>query len=225
MTAIGIIVFARHDSRRLPGKALCEAGGMPLLARVIRRAQTTQWPVCLATTSKAADDRLAALAEGLGAGVFRGSEADVMERAVHAAEAFGLDCFVRLCGDRPLFPLDTMQSAVAAMLHSRPMPDLVTSLPMPGAPAGLTTEVVRTRSLKQILQGDVSAAQQEHITAAFYDRPAAFHICHVPSAPEAYACPSFAVDTQADLANLNRIFAVSDDLCLSPREADRIYRQ
>jgi len=222
---LGIIVFARHDSRRLPGKALREVGGMALLARVIRRAQTTPWPVYVATTRKAADDPLAALAEGLGAGVFRGSEAKVMERAVLAAEAFGLDCFVRLCGDRPLFPLDTMEAAVAAMLQSLPAPDLVTSLPMPGAPPGLTTEVVRTRSLKQILQGGVSAAQQEHITTAFYDRPAAFHIRHVPSDAGAYACPSFAVDTEADLANLNAIFAASGDLCLSPREADRIYRQ
>jgi len=47
---MGTMVFSRHDSSRLPGKALRPIGGMPLLERVIRRAQLLPWPVYLATT-------------------------------------------------------------------------------------------------------------------------------------------------------------------------------
>lgn len=113
---IGTLVFSRSESSRLPGKALLQLGGMPLLERVIRRAQLNPWPVFLATTERVSDVRLAGLAAQLGVPSFRGSAERVLERAVLAAEVFGLDAFVRLCGDRPLFPLDDLRQAVQVML-------------------------------------------------------------------------------------------------------------
>lgn len=124
--SIGIVVFARHDSHRLPGKALRAIGGIPLLERVVRRAQLLPWPVILATTAKASDDSLVELAADLRIPSFRGSEDNVLERAVLAAEEFGLDAFARLCGDRPLFPLDDMRAAMTAMADDAGL-DLVTT--------------------------------------------------------------------------------------------------
>ena len=35
---VGVIIFSRMDSKRLPGKALVEIGKRPMLGRVIDRA-------------------------------------------------------------------------------------------------------------------------------------------------------------------------------------------
>lgn len=225
---LGTLVFARFESSRLPGKALRQLGGMPLLERVIRRAQLLPWPVFLATTDRKADESLAALAARLGVESFRGSADRVLERAVLAAEAFGLDAFVRLCGDRPLFPLDDLRRAADAMQDARghgptSAPDLVTTCLNQRCPRGLTTEIVRTGTLRRILDGVVSDAQQEHLTQYLYEHPADFHIVGLPAPTSPPNCPGFAVDTESDLMMLDRIFTVNPALDVSPAEADRIY--
>lgn len=224
----GTLVFARYDSQRLPGKALLSVGGMPLLERVIRRARLLPWPVYLATTAKPSDDPLVALAARLGVASFRGSEDRVLERAVLAAEWFGLSAFARVCGDRPLFPLDELREAAAIMgKDSGPgpsvsAPDLVTNRLSGDCTPGLTTEVIRTASLRWILDRGLSALQQEHLTSYLYEHPHDFAIIELPSRVVTYSCPGFAVDTAADLARLDRIFAVTAALDLSAAEADRI---
>ena len=225
---LGTLIFSRHGSSRLPGKALRSVGGMPLLERVIRRARLLPWPAYLATTDTPADDPLVALAASLDVASFRGAEDRVLERAVRAAEAFGLDAFVRLCGDRPLFSLDDVRLAAATMQgvaapEASPSPDLVTNCLGQRCPRGLTTEIVRTRTLRRILDGGVSTEQQEHLTRFFYDHAADFCIIGIPAPVGDFACPGFAVDTESDLVTLDRIFAASPALDLSPAQADRIY--
>jgi spore coat polysaccharide biosynthesis protein SpsF len=225
---IGTLVFSRSESCRLPGKALRHLGSMPLLERVIRRTQLLPWPVFLATTDREADDRLAALAARLAVPSFRGSAERVLERAVLAAEAFGLDAFVRLCGDRPLFPLDDLRHAVQAMQAATADglgegPDLVSTWSDGRCPPGLTTEVVRTATLRNILDQGASADEQEHLTLRLYRHPAHYRILSLPAPEGPFACPGFAVDTAADLERLERIFTVSSEIDLSPAAADRIF--
>lgn len=224
----GTLVFARHDSQRLPGKALRSVGGMPLLERVIRRARLLPWPAYLATTDKPCDDALVALAAGLGVASFRGSEDRVLERAVLAAECFGLEAFARVCGDRPLFPLDELLEAAVIMGLGRNVsesgrePDLVTNRLRGDCAPGLTTEVIRTAALRRCLGRAVSPHHQEHLTSYLYEHQHEFAIIELPSRVATYSCPGFAVDTAADLARLERVFAVTGALDLSAAEADRI---
>lgn len=225
---IGILVFSRSESRRLPDKALRSLGGMPLLERVLRRAQSLPWPVVLATTDREADDRLIALAARLGVESFRGSQDRVLERAVLAAEAFGLEAFVRLCGDRPLFPLDDLRQAVnemegATLAGSGEVPDLVSTWSDGRCPRGLTTEVVRTSTLRRILDQGVTAEEQEHLTRSFYRHPAHYRVIPLAAPKGPFVCPGFAVDTAADLQRLDKIFSTNQQLDLSPAAADLIF--
>jgi spore coat polysaccharide biosynthesis protein SpsF len=225
----GTLVFSRMESHRLPGKALRVIGGMPLLERVIRRAQTLPWPVYLATTEKSCDDPLVELAARLGTESFRGSEDCVLERAVLAAEKFGLDCFVRLCGDRPVFPLDDLLTAVATMNEKACgipagmwYPDMVTNCLTKACLPGLTTEVIRTKSLRQVLDAGVSNAQQEHMTAYFYKHPEKFCIVEVPPPAGPFAFTRYAVDTESDLLMFERIFSVYSSLDVNVNHIERI---
>lgn len=225
--SLGIIVFARFDSKRLPGKALRPVGGIPLLERVIRRAQLLPWPVYLATTTNDSDNALVELADGLGVASFRGSTERVLDRAVHAADEFGLDAFGRLCADRPLFPLDTLDWAMRFAAGERDpdcFPDLVTNRLTSSPVRGLTTEVVRSAALRRISQREVSAEHQEHLTAYMYAHQEEFVIVSLPQGMHAYARAGFAVDTESDLLELNEIFAVSDEIDMSVADADQIHR-
>jgi len=225
---LGILIFARSGSSRLPDKALRHIGGIPLLERVIRRAQLLPWPTFLATTDHSADDRLVALASRLGVESFRGSEDRVLERAVLAAEALGLDAFARLCGDRPLFPLDDLRDAAVVMQREsvseqQAGPDLVTTYDDGRCPRGLMTEIVRTGTLRHVLDHGVSSEQQEHITLYFYEHREDFRIVNLPSPGTAFLCPGFAVDSKSDLVNLDRICTANPALDLTPAEADLIH--
>lgn len=224
---MGILVFARYDSRRLPGKALRLLGGMPLLERVIRRAQLLELPVYLATTVRPSDDKLVALADGLGVQTYRGSAERVLDRAVLAAEAFDLDVFVRLCGDRPLFPIDDLRRAVelvgARVAAEGSPPDLVTTYRPGITPKGLTTELVRTAALRNLMDGAVPDEHQEHVTSFFYAHRDLFRIVDTAGAVGGFSCPGFAVDTEEDLRDLQRVFAVSGAVDMSPAFADRAY--
>jgi spore coat polysaccharide biosynthesis protein SpsF len=225
---IGTLVFSRSGSSRLPDKALRHIGGIPLLERVIRRAQLLPWPVFLATTNETADDRLVAVANQLKVESFRGSEERVLERAVLAAEAFGLDAFARLCGDRPLFPLEDLRTAAQVMLgddSSKPQkpPDLVTTFGDGRCPRGLLTEIVLTDTLRTILNHGVSAEHQEHLTLYFYEHQEGFRIEKLPTPSTSFVCPGFAVDSQSDLVTLDRICTKNPALDLTPAEADHIY--
>lgn len=224
------LVFSRSESSRLPDKALMSLGGMPLLERVIRRAQALPWPVVLATTDREADDRLVDLAARLGVESFRGSQDRVLERAVLAAEAFGLDAFVRLCGDRPLFPLDDLRLAVktmqeASVASSGNAPDLVSTWNDGRCPRGLTTEVVRTSTLRRILDQSVSSEEQEHLTLSFYRHPRQYRVVCLPAPNGPFICPGFAVDTMADLERLDKIFLINQNVDYSPGLADLIFQQ
>lgn len=90
---IGIIVFSRMSSSRLPGKALMQLGGIPLVERVLRRASLCGLPVCFATSTDCSDNILAEFVESLGYKVYRGELTDVLNRAAKAAETFVFDYF------------------------------------------------------------------------------------------------------------------------------------
>jgi len=159
----GILVFSRMSSSRLPGKALRDFGGMPLLAWVIRRARTLPHPVFLATSEDPSDDPLVALAEGEGVKTHRGPLDDVLGRAAGAARRFELDVIARLCGDRPYFDTEEMDRAIGLALDD-PTIDLVSNW-IPGRTApGLTTEVIAWTALERAAREASSPEDREHLT-------------------------------------------------------------
>jgi len=191
------------NSTRLPGKAMLDFGGMPLVEHVIRRAQKAGYPVILATSDTKEDDVLEELANKIGVNCFRGSEDNVLQRAVLAAEAHGLSAFARLCGDRPLFSVEEMRKAINAWESEKP--DLVTNNFPKKCLKGTTTEVVKTSVLRQLLDNKPSAEQQEHVTLGLYKQPEQYSILSI--APEfAFDAkhPGLAMDTEEDYERLNK---------------------
>jgi spore coat polysaccharide biosynthesis protein SpsF (cytidylyltransferase family) len=113
------IIQARMTSTRLPGKVLMELAGQTVLHYVVRRCQMSRRLACVivATTDEPADDCLVASAKSLGAGVFRGSRDDVLDRYLHAAMSAGADPIVRITSDCPLIEPAVIDTAMECFEH------------------------------------------------------------------------------------------------------------
>lgn len=99
-----IIIQARRNSTRLPGKVLADFLGRPMLAFQIERLKRVRNAdeIVLATSALPDDDAVAAVGESLGVRVVRGDEADVLGRYLQAAAESGAELIVRVTADNPL---------------------------------------------------------------------------------------------------------------------------
>ncbi|MHC5003724.1 MAG: cytidylyltransferase domain-containing protein [Planctomycetota bacterium] len=145
------ILQARMRSTRRPGKVLAPILGEPMLAHVVRRGAAAR---CLdafvvATSDRAADDPVAALAGELGVGVFRGSELDVLGRYCGAARTFGADVVVRLTADDPFVDGPFVDDAVGAFLESDPPCDYLDTTASETYPVGMAVQVFTAAALDE----------------------------------------------------------------------------
>ena len=97
----GVLVLARLNSTRLPGKMMLPILGKPLITLLSERlfASGFQGPYILATSTSPSDNPLVDLGSHLGFQCFRGSENDVVDRMHAAMKHFGLDFAVIIEGD------------------------------------------------------------------------------------------------------------------------------
>jgi len=224
---VGIILFSRMSSSRLPGKALAPLGPGTLLERVVLRARCLDLPIVLATSDDPTDDILSDAGCSLQLPVFRGALLDVAERACRAARCFGFDAFVRLCGDRPFLPLQDMRNGITVMEQSyalgKPL-DLVTTGYPRSVPTGLLTEVIRTKSLERLCMETGDPQDREHVTSWFYFKAAEYSIYSLQSRLHDVTGVHLAVDTERDRRLLAQVIDVCPDPAISELLAIRVLR-
>lgn len=115
-----VLIPARYESTRLPGKPLLEAGGKPLVQWVYEAAcRSDAERVVIATD----DERVVAAAESFGAGAcLTGSQhASGTDRICEAAGILGLApgaVIVNLQGDEPQMPAALINDVAAALEHA-----------------------------------------------------------------------------------------------------------
>jgi spore coat polysaccharide biosynthesis protein SpsF (cytidylyltransferase family) len=160
--------------------------------------------VALATTTEERDAAVAAVAEGLGVPVFRGSEADVLARYVGAAEMLGAELVVRVTADCPLLDPATIDQGIDAF------DDGVDALFVDGYPNGLgDVDLATFAALREVFEitSPADTYYREHVTTYFARNPEGrFRVVRVPAPPE-LARPEIrlSVDEQPDLDVVRRV--------------------
>lgn len=199
------IVQARMGSTRLPGKVLAPVRGRPLLATMLDRVGGFDGVdgVVVATTVLERDDPIAELAADQGAGVFRGSEDDVLGRFAGAAEQAGAGTIVRLTADCPLIVPDAVAAVLSAL--DEHAVDLATNAPPHGRtwPDGFDAEAFSRDSLDRLDAIATTSADREHVTHGFHVHPQ-FSVQEV-HLPEDVGSLRLTVDTAEDLDLVRRI--------------------
>ena len=164
MTRTGVIIQARIGSSRLPGKVMMPLGSKTVLAHVIERchAITGIDAVCCAIPDGLADNVVAAEAWRAGAQVFRGAEADVLERYWRAAVWLRLDVVLRVTADCPL--LDPAVCADVLALRQATGADYACNNQPPSWPHGLDCEAFTFTALNRAARDAFRPWQREHVT-------------------------------------------------------------
>ncbi|MBT3767388.1 MAG: GNAT family N-acetyltransferase [Rhodospirillales bacterium] len=193
---IGTAIFSRMDSNRLPGKALTDIAGRPMLGRVIDQLRKCD-PLIIATSSRALDAPIVNFAKNEGVAIFRGSDTDVLGRAADCARHFGLGALVRISGDSPFIDAALIEQMVEE--HRSIVPDITTNVFPRTLPPGMSVEVISTSVLHRLLGMTNDLDDHEHVTKYIYGNPEKFHIHPVTFNKESYDKIHLAVDTQHDL--------------------------
>jgi 3-deoxy-manno-octulosonate cytidylyltransferase (CMP-KDO synthetase) len=113
--SVVVIIPARYASTRLPGKALADIAGKPMIAHVLRRAQAARGVdrVLVATD----DERVASVveAEGGEAVMTRPEHRSGTDRIAEVADGLACDVVVNVQGDLPLLDPGYVEAAVDAL--------------------------------------------------------------------------------------------------------------
>ena len=211
---IGIIIQARMGSTRLPGKILKPFyGGKTLLETLLENLHKVSGvKVIVATSVNKNNDQLEFFLRERKELVYRGSENDVLDRFIKAAEENNVEGIVRICSDNPFMDWQGVAKLVEKAKTSdadyigfriNEKPSILTHF-------GFWGEYVTLNALKRVYSTtDLGTPAHEHVTF------------HVYKHPEDYKCewiagPDFlegrddirlTIDTPDDLQNALKVYS------------------
>lgn len=212
---IHFIVQARSGSTRMPNKILLPfyetKSILDLLIEKLKQIEGTR--VVIATTVSANCDTIEKVAKVHNVACFRGSEEDVLQRFIDAAEENRADKIIRVCSDNPFLELDSIKKLVACASGSWENYDYV-SFNIDGCPSikthyGFWTEYVTLDALKRVKSFTNESLYHEHVTNFIYSNPDKFKIDWIngPDIIKSHPDIRLTIDTQEDFVNAQQIYA------------------
>jgi spore coat polysaccharide biosynthesis protein SpsF len=208
------IIQARMGSTRLPGKVLRTLGTKSVLAHVICRVRSADKvdETIVATTDNSSDDAIEEEAGRWGAGVFRGSEEDVLSRYHGAAAVAKADLIVRVTSDCPLIDpevIDEMVARFEALVKSDDRPDYLSNTVRRTYPRGLDVEIITFSALDKAFREANKPSEREHVTPYIWGHPDKFRLEGYASSDD-FSRFRWTLDTAEDWSLLTRIFQQLD---------------
>ena len=175
---IAILIQARYNSKRLPGKVCLKILDKELLLHVYNNCKKSCLKKIYVITSKNKSDKpIIDLCKKNKIKYFKGSLTNVYLRYLQAIKKFKLDGFVRITGDSPLVNYKIIDKAIKKF--SKKKPDIITNVLPRSFPIGQSVEVIDSKifinNYKNILKKD----EKEHITKYFYKNKKDFKIINL----------------------------------------------
>jgi spore coat polysaccharide biosynthesis protein SpsF len=202
-----IILQARLDSSRLPGKALLLLEGKPLVLCVMEALNNIP---CDLRVLACTEDSLAAftpLAKEAGFEIFAGPKDNVLERYCQVIRRFNIKRVIRATGDNPFVftdAADTINTEASALNADYSG--------YSGLPIGAGVESVNAEALLHAEEQASSPYDREHVCPYLYAHPEFFKL-HRPLAPLRWQGPNIrlTIDTQEDFARACELYAALKD--------------
>lgn len=123
-----LIVQARYNSSRLPGKVLKNLSSKPMLQWTLERLNNCQHvtKILVATSEERTDDPIEDFCSSSGWACFRGNLNNVADRFAQIVHREKIPAFVRISGDSPLIDPEIVDQAI--QLYETSERDLVTNI-------------------------------------------------------------------------------------------------
>ncbi|HLS30820.1 MAG TPA: hypothetical protein VK021_08190 [Flavobacteriaceae bacterium] len=166
---IAIIIQARMQSTRLPGKVMLPLPfphGKPLLAWVVEGLQSVamEKDIIVATTQNPEDDAIVSFCQSNDIQYYRGSTEDVLGRYQTITEQGKYEHIVRYTADNPFVDAEIIKNAITYHLDNDFDITYTTGLPL-----GVHAEIIRRASLLNLPQEKLSQMDKEHVTMYLLD--------------------------------------------------------
>jgi len=201
------IIEARMTSSRLPGKILRPILGRPTLELLIERLSRSELidSIVVATTDNSTDDLVEELTKKLAVGCYRGSEGDVLDRVLKAAQAYDADVIVEITGDCPL--IDPMVIDQMIGIYIRGRYDYVSNTLRQTYPNGLDSQIFSRKTLEEVAELTQDPVDHEHVSLYIYEHPERFTLFNLDSnLPKKYWGLRLTVDTIEDFEVIRSIY-------------------
>lgn len=226
MSSLGVIIQARTGSTRMPEKVIRPFyEDQTILDLLLEKAKKTSLPLLLATTVNPSDDRLCSLAESHGVRVFRGSENDVLDRFIQAAQLAGFEKIIRVCADNPFLDLASLQNLASEFKQSDADYlgfELAGNKPSILTHFGFWAEAVRLEALEKAARLTSEKLYHEHVTNFIYGNPTLFKVQFLAADPVVFTRTDIrmTLDTAEDFDLQKKIFAtiINENLNFGIRE-------
>jgi spore coat polysaccharide biosynthesis protein SpsF (cytidylyltransferase family)/2-polyprenyl-3-methyl-5-hydroxy-6-metoxy-1,4-benzoquinol methylase/spore coat polysaccharide biosynthesis predicted glycosyltransferase SpsG len=196
MTAV--IVQCRLSSTRLPGKALKNLGGRPILAWVLESMHQLTADAYYVATDEASFPELAPVVLACGWECFAGPQNDVLERYCLLIEKIKADVVIRATADNPFLFYEAARALQDEYINYSKFSscDYIT---WTGLPHGSGVEILNARSLLEAKKHTDSPYDHEHVGPALYNHEESYSIIKIP-APRRWNFPLYrtTIDTAAD---------------------------
>jgi spore coat polysaccharide biosynthesis protein SpsF len=179
-----VSIEARAGATRLPGKVLKDLGGRPMLQFLIERIQRAKTidGIVVATSTESENDAIEDLSTKLGVPCFRGSEDDVLDRVLRAAQSVDAEHVVECWGDNPLLDPELIDRAVT--YYRATGADCVGTCLDASYPVGQSLIIFPTRILAEVAKLTRSPVDRENVSNYIYEHPERYVVRNLPCPPE-----------------------------------------
>lgn len=209
MTRIIGTIEARMGSSRLPGKTMAKIYENDcLLGCVVRRFRSCcrLSDVVVASSIEEIDDPIAEWCEKNYVPLFRGSENDVLDRVVHAAQWFEADAIVQMGADSAYLDFHLVDQLIDYYLQGEF--DYVCNDLRLTYPLGIYAHVVRVEKLVELNQRkDLSSKDRSDVVRYIFEHPNTYAILNI-EAPLELRHPTLrlTIDYSEDLAQAKDVY-------------------
>ena len=194
-----VIVQCRLSSTRLPGKALKDLGGKPVLAWVLSSMKKVNADHYFVATDEASYEALLPVCREYGFECFAGSLNDVLDRFVSLLNTVKTQTVIRATADNPFLFYEAAEESAALFEEKNEGKGHCDYLTYSGLPHGSGVEVFSADSLKKAAGETSDPYDHEHVGPAFYNHKERY-VCEFVPAPRRYNFPELrtTIDTYSD---------------------------
>lgn len=182
-----IIIQARTGSTRLPQKMVMPFyDGKCVLEILVKRLQSSLSAlnvedIIVATTTSSNDNQIEELCKRTDVKYYRGSEQDVLQRFIGAAEHYGADKIIRICADNVFLDISALTTLAFYLNENCDIYDYISFKKSDNTPSILThygffAEGVTLTALKRVNSYTDNPLYHEHVTNYLYNAQDVFNV-------------------------------------------------
>lgn len=194
-----VIVQCRLSSTRLPGKALMDLGGKPVLAWCLNSMKKIKADKYFVATDEASFDKLKPVCEEYGFQCYAGSLEDVLNRFCNLIRTINVKTVIRATADNPFLFYEAAEESVVEFEKLNKGKLHCDYLTFSGLPHGSGVEIINADSLLKAESETDLPYDHEHVGPALYNHKDKYR-CEFIKAPHRYNFPGLrtTIDTYSD---------------------------